>query len=858
SSGSYDRAPAASHNRLADYRDRSSERYQGSPRELLSDREREAISSRDPNIRRLENSTSNRAINAGEHGKIWNQRKGQEKNMTYSVRTGLRTPLSTSSGRRIMKPGQQAMMELLGDMAHHRILLYQVEAKLQRTKRELSQSNTKPTEFASVEDLKRREVQRCEDEKTKQEQRLAQIYKKLQANFDSLVKQLQQQQPPATSDRQHETPSPVKKIQGSISELEPRLAELQKEITTWMETHVQRELQKLKESDNNEIQYLQSNLDEEKQKTQLLASKLEEGQRQNRLLEERLSRLEQKLVGIDSKIGVQLSTEVDEKLNRKISNMDEKWNKKISNVDEKLNKKISNMDEKLSKKMSSDDEKFSKIQQLQESSDDHTTQLASLKRSASIATKSSTAASNATLEQIKKTVEMQGRNIKFLTTKQDTQMLKLDKLQILTDSNKADVESNGELLKVQDVAVAEQRKKQESFEEEIASVKSMSHDQEEKYKLLDNTVVSLSSTANVLSHAQESLVEDVNSLDSSFKDSKKSHDIQASEMASLEALIQEQQKKSNALERSVAFLQDTTAGWSHLDFKRLSEKVHEFPPATGLKRLLEELPPATDLQRLLKELPPAMDLKRLLKELPPTKDLKQLLTDVPKLKESMSEAMVRSSKTITTVPVSPPAPAPANMTKEIVLQMVNPKVQELGRLLKSDLSRKFTVVAENFGKTIDAANARTSKSEADVMELDKRVSEIDKTLEEGQKEMKETSESLQKAFREQTTEVNSMKGSIAMAFQEVDKTRREAKAGTDDVQFQLTHMTDWAKNFGSKQWHDSVAQQIAAYVPSHLTGQLDSLTTRVSTLESRGNDFEGANKRRKGANGSPLALNGTF
>jgi chromosome segregation ATPase len=775
----------------------------------------------------LDKSTSNRSINAGEHGKIWDQQKGHEKSMAYSVQTGSKTPSSASSGRRILKPGQQAMMELLGDMAHHRIQLHQIEVKLQRTKRELSQSNTRPTEFASVEDLKRREVQRYEDEKTKQEQKLAQIYQKLQTSLDSLVKQLQQQLPSATSDRQHETSSPVEKIQGSISELEPRLAELQKQITSGMESHVQREFKKLKESDNNEIQCLRSSLDEEKQKTRLLASKLKDGQRENQMLEERLSRLEQKLVGIDSKI----STEVDERLN---------------------------------KKMSSIDEEFGKIQQLQKSSDDHATQLASLKRSASIATKSSTAASNttsttasnATFEQLKKTVEIQGRNIKFLTTKQDSQMLKVEKLQILTDSNKVDVESNDDLLKLQDVAVAEQRKKQESLEEEIASLKSMSHDQEERHKLLDKTVVGLSSTAKVLSQGQESLAADVTSLDSYFKDTKKSHDTQASEIASLEALVQEQQKKSDVLEQSVASLQDATAGWSHQEFRRLSEKVHEFPPATGLKRLLEELPPATDLQRLLKELPPAMDLKRLLKELPPTKDLKQLLTDVPKLKVSMSEAMVRSSNTPAPATVS--APAPAHMTKEMVMQMVNPQVRELGKLLKSDLSHKFTVVAENFGKTIDAANARTSKSEADVKELDERVSEIDKTLKESRKAMRETSETLQKGFREHTTEVNSMKGSIALAFQEVDKTRREAKAGTDDVQFQLTHMTDWAKNFGSKQWHDSVAQQIAAYVPAHFTGQLDSLTTRVSTLESRGNDSEGANKRRKGVNGSPLVLNATY
>ncbi|KAI6747551.1 hypothetical protein HG530_015861 [Fusarium avenaceum] len=781
SSGSFDRrddrAPTAYHNRLPDYRDRSSERYHGSPQDLISDRERESISSRDQSTRRpLDKSTSHRSINAGDHGKIWDRQKKHEKSMAYSVQTGSRTPSSASSGRRISKPGQQAMMELLGDLAHHRIQLHQVEAKLHRTKRELSQSNTKPTEFASVEDLKRREVQRYEDEKTKLEQKLAQTYQKLQTSFDSLVKQLQQQLPPATSDRQHETLSPVNNIQGSISELEPRLAELQKQITSGMEIHVQRELKKLKESDDNEIQYLRSSLDEEKQKTRLLASKLEDGQRENQMLEQRLSRLEQKFIGINSKTQVQISTEVDER-----------WNRKMPSIDEK----------------------FSKIQELQKSLDDHTTQLASLKRSASMAAKSSTAASNttsiaasnATVEQLKKTVEMQGRNIKFLTTKQDSQGLKVEKLQILTDSNKVDVESNGDLLKLQDAAVAEQRKQQESLEEEIASLKSLSHDQEERHKLLDKTVAGLSSTVEVLSQGQESLAVDVSSLDSSCKDNKRSHDMHASEIVSLEALIQRQQKKSDVWEQSLASLQDATAGWSHQEFRRLGEKVHEFPPATGLKRLLEELPPATDLQRLLKELPPAMDLKRLLKELPPTKDLKQLLADVPKLKESMSEAM------------------------EMVMQMVNPQIRELGNLLKSDLSQKFTIVAENFGKTIDAANARTSKSEADVKELDERISKIDKTLKQSQKEMRETGESLQKGFKEQTAEVDAMKGSIALAFRELDKTRREAKAGTDDVQFQLTHMTDWAKNFGSKQWHDSVAQQIAA------------------TLESRGNDAEGANKR---------------
>ncbi|KAM0343734.1 hypothetical protein ACHAPU_008325 [Fusarium lateritium] len=826
SSGAFDRRDDRG---PADYRDRSSERYRGSPRELFPDRERETGSSRDQHVKRpSERPSSTRPINAGEHGKGWNLPEGQEKSIADPCQTGPRTPSNIPSGPRASKPAQHAMMELLGDMAHHRILLLHADTKLRRTKSELSQSATRPTEFASVEDIKRKEVQRCEDEKVKQEQKLAAIYQKLQTNFDHLVKQLLQQPPPATTDTPHITPSPTKRIQGSISELEPRLTEFRNEITTLVEGRVQRELEIFKKSDNREVQCLQNNLNEEKQKTQLLAGKLEEGQRKNQLLEERLSQLEQKVDGTNSTIALQISTEVDKKLDTKLSSFDEEFSKSLSSS-------------------------WEKIHQLQKSSEDHTTQLANLKRSASIATKSSTASPNpplaATVENLKKTVDMYGRNNKFMQNKLDPALQKIEKLQILMDSNKVDAENNAELLKTQSAAVAEQGKKQDSLEKDITSMKGRYHDQGKKHKVLDGIVVGLGSNVRGLLQGHESLVADVTTLKTSFRDRERSHDTQASKIDSLEVILGEQQKRGDVQEQRISSLQDAAASWSLQEFRRLTERVQGLPPGTDLKRLLEELPALVGLKKLVAEQPPATELK-------------QLLTDVPKLRKSMSEVMARPSRTPT------PVPRPAPMTRDMVLQMIAHQIAKSDAALRTNLTDKFQAMAKNWGETIDQTNTRTLKSEGDVKKLDERVSEIDKvlkkrqdeaserisgidkSLKESRKEASDTSENLQKAFREQTAEANSVKSSIAMV-------RKEAKAGTDDVQFQLAHLTEWAKNFGSKQWYESVAQQIAAHMPAHFAVQIDSIATRVSTLESRGNDSDVAIKRRKGVNGSPLVMSGT-
>ncbi|KAF5655858.1 hypothetical protein FHETE_11125 [Fusarium heterosporum] len=809
SSGTFDRRDDRG---SVDYRDRSSERYRGSPRELFPDREREAGSSRGQHAKRhSERPSSKRPINAGEHGS--------------------RISSNVPNGPRASKPSQHAIMELLGDMAYHRSQFIHADAKLRKTKSELSQSATRPTEFASVEDIKRKELQRCEDEKKKQESKLVPIYQKLQMNFDSLVKQLLQQPSPVISDTPHITPSPTKRTQGSISELEPRFTELRNEIATLMEGHVQRELEKFRKSDNSEVQGLRNNLNEEKQKTQLLAGKLEEGQRKNQLLEERLNQLEQKIDGIHSTTALRIFTEVDKKLDTKLSSFDDKFSKSLSSTGEE-------------------------IQQLRKSSEDHTTQLANLKHSASIVAKSSTASPNtaitATVEQMKKTVDIQGHTIKFLQNKHDSAVLKIEKLQILTDSNKVDADHNGELLKTQSAVVAEQGKKQDSLEKGIESMNSTYHDQEKKYKELDGIVVGLGSTIRGLSQGHESLLADMTALKSSFRDRKKLEDTQASKIDSLEVIVGEQQKRGDVQEQRVSSLQDAAVGWSLQEFRRLTERVQGLPPTTDLKRLLEELPTLVEMEKLLAEQPPVAELK-------------QLLMDVPKLRKSMSEVMARPSRT----------PTPTPMTRDMVLQMVKHEVVKSEVDLKSGLTEKFQGIAKSWGVLIDKAHTGTSKCEGDVTRLDERVaeidkalrkhqeeasersSEIDKALKESRKEASDTSETLQRLFREQTAEVNSLKGSIAMAFRDVDKARKEAKVGTDDVQFQLAHMTEWAKNFGSKQWHESVAQQIAAYVPAHFAGQLDSIATRVSTLESRGNDSEVVNKRRKGMNGSPLIVGGT-
>ncbi|KAG5767371.1 hypothetical protein H9Q73_014311 [Fusarium xylarioides] len=389
--------------------------------------------------------------------------------------------------------------------------------------------------------------------------------------------------------------------------------------------------------------------------------------------------------------------------------------------------------------------------------------------------------------------------------------------------------------------------------------------------------------------------EDITSLRSSVEQIQ---EIQGS-LKPLTKEVKEQQKKANVLQQSVDALQASAAGWSLQDFQDLKAKVQGYPPAGEIrqllvefpslvdtKRLLAKYPPSGDLERLLKEMPPPGDIKRRLEELPASDELNQLVRDLPKLRESMSEVTARSSKHPT------PTPTPAFMTKDMTLQLITPKMDRLEDALKRRCSEMIQISSGLVAETVDQANARTLKSEEAIQAFDGRVTGLKRSVDENKKEldahvtasrrnadetkklsqqitqlqqsvsenkleMYEMDNDTGKRLEEESTELKSLKGMVAVMTQDVEKVRKDSRTGIDDIQFQLVQMTDWAKNFSSKQWHDSVAQQIAAYVPAQFAGQLDSLATRVSHLETRSHDSpEVSSKRRKGANGSPLVANG--
>jgi BMFP domain-containing protein YqiC len=189
------------------------------------------------------------------------------------------------------------------------------------------------------------------------------------------------------------------------------------------------------------------------------------------------------------------------------------------------------------------------------------------------------------------------------------------------------------------------------------------------------------------------------------------------------------------------------------------------------------------------------------------------------------------------------------MTKEAVAQTVDARIVQLDIATKKEINGLF----DNVAKIIDEIADRTSKS---VTNLDERVSKLDQGLDESKQQTKmtkEVGESLQKRCSEQSSE---LKKAVGVLVEDVEKLRIGTKKQFDDIQFRVNWLDDWTKNLSTRQWHDNVAQHIANYVPAHFNGQLNSLATRVSNLESRGNDSEGASKRRRVANGSPLVMNG--
>ncbi|KAM0553883.1 hypothetical protein ACHAPJ_007229 [Fusarium lateritium] len=909
--------------RPTDYRDRSSDRYHSSRKELFPGRG--SFDREDSSLSRDHEKDGGREVGTS-----------HSKRSTNALHHGSRTSLVTPGKQRGQKFDYQAIAELFGDMAYHRTQFVHAESRLRRTKNELNQSTTRPTEFASVDELKRRELQTCENDKTKHEQKLGQIYQKLQAAFDLFAKQLLQQQQPTSPDDQQGTPSPQKQSSGSVAGLEVRLMELQKSTTTWMEHHLNSELAKFKDSisdrDNTEVQILRESLDNER--------------KENRLWEEKFEQFERKLDAVHSTIRVRVAAEFNEKAKSLLNN--EEIIKQLQKITEDHEQQLADLkrDASASANNTTESDQFKNImammKQLQKSAEDHEQQLADLKRNASADNnttesdqfrntmammkqlqktaedhtqqfadlkRDASAPANNTTESdelknitammkrlqktaedhtqqlaglkrdasgsakpstaedslLRSTVEMQGRKIGFLQTQLDPVLLKVQELKQTSESSSKDAKALKVILDRQSVVIGEHGQKQDSLGKDIASLRTTSKDQAKKHSVLDDVVSGLTSTLEANSKKHESLAADVASLNASTTAGQETQKTHTTELRSLGSRVEEQRKKSDALEQKVASLKTEITGWSLQDLKELAERIQEYPPATDLKRLLTELPPSQDLRQLLLDLPPSKelrqllvdlplgrDLKQVMADLPPSKDLKGLVTDLPKLRELTSGSNKRSSQTRTPTPT----PTPAPMTKEMVMQTVESKISEMDKELRDELRQRFSNVAEHFGKLIDEGRKSAADTRIDVTNLMEHVADVEMESGEVKKEMGVVSESLHKRCSEQATEFNALKGAVAMIAVDIDKARKESKAGTDDVQFQISHLTEWAKNFGSKQWHDSVAQQIAAYVPAHFNGQLDSLNTRVSNLESRGTDSDGANKRRKGVNGSPLVVNG--
>ncbi|KAF4335601.1 hypothetical protein FBEOM_10546 [Fusarium beomiforme] len=453
--------------------------------------------------------------------------------------------------------------------------------------------------------------------------------------------------------------------------------------------------------------------------------------------------------------------------------------------------------------------------------------------------------------------------------------------------------------------------KQKSLEKDISLLRSTSQNQGEKQRTMDSVVSGLNSVVERHSQNGESLAEEIASLRSSVELRLGSQDKQLSALTPLKSQSKEQEKKINVLQQTVDALQTSTADWSLQNFKSLEARVQEFPPSGeikhllvefpslldakhliaeypppgDIKRMLEKMPPPEEIKHLLDEYPPPADIQRLLEEIPPSKELNQLVKDVPKLRESMSEVSARSSLPST------PTITSASMAKE-VKQIFEPKIQKTEELLKAFCKRMILTCCGKLEKDLEQVSIGTSKSEEAVRALDAHFTSLKQNVDENKKEFDAHAKTLQRSvddnkkelskrivslderhnetrvelndmhndlvscLEKQTTELKSAKAMVAVMYQDIEKVSKDSKTGVDDVQFQLVQLTDWTKNFSTKGWYETVAQQITAHVPGQFVAQVDGLATRISHLEARVNDSsEVSNKRRKAANGSPVVVN---
>ncbi|KAF5622545.1 hypothetical protein F52700_10517 [Fusarium sp. NRRL 52700] len=836
----------------------------------------------------LERSSFRRSTNAGDRGSI---------------------STATAEPRAMKLEGLPLVIDLLGNAASLRMQHNQADSKLKKTMADWKRSTTKNSDYPSVDEMQRQAVQKIENEKNNLKQKIKELHPTLYETFDSLLKQYVQDQASIGPKTQEGVDSLPTKVQGSSTELQPHPLEPHQPTKAWMEDCLQTELNKFKNSlpvaqgpDNSEIQKLVDSLENEKKKTRLLENKVEEGRQQHQLLEKKLSRLEQKLDGVSTTMEARIAAE---KGPPATSTSSFEYNQLKTTVE--MQGRTINFIES-----HSDPTKLQKLQQETENLADRLAR--GIKSVKSLH------------EQNSALIEKQGENdissLQTTSRNQDVKQKSLEKdmslLRSTSDNQGAKQTSlEKEILSLQKTSESHGAK-QMTFEKDISLLQCTCQSQGEQQKIIDDVISGIKSAVESLSQQGGSLAEDIASLRSSveqIQEAQGSQEARQSTLPSLKPLtkeVKEQQKKANVLQQSVDALQANAAAWSLQDFQDLKATVQGYPPAGEIrqliaefpslfetKRLLARYPPSGDLEQLLKEMPPAGDIRRLLDEcpsvadikrrleqLPPSDELNQLVKDLPKLRESMSEVTARSSKHPT------PTPTSTFMTKDMTLQLITPKMDRLEDALKRRCSEMIHISSGLVAETVEQANARTLKSEKAIQALDVRVTGLERSVDDNKKEfdahvttlkrntdenrklsqqitelrqsvsenkleMYEMDNDAGKRLEEESTELKSLKGMVAVMARDVEKVRKDSRTGIDDIQFQLVQMTDWAKNFSSKQWHDSVAQQIAACVPAQFAGQLDSLATRVSHLETRSHDSpEVSSKRRKGANGSPLVVNG--
>ncbi|RTE69382.1 hypothetical protein BHE90_016233 [Fusarium euwallaceae] len=737
--------------RDVDYRDRTSDRFHRSPLEPSSRRgsyERdESTRSRD---RDRDRDSERDAKTAHEYSVISPVERSLSRNSSNAFDQGSRTPSSAAGGtlgQRMHSSDAKPLAELLTESVHCRMQLHRVETRLKQVRTDLGRAPARPAEFASVDEVLRKEVQSIEISRAKYKQQTEKADHKLQSALDAYLRKPQVASP-------NSQPGAQSPQVGPFPNLDNRLMELQKSTSTLFNTQLSTEIGKVKESiktqneiSGSEVRDLKKNLDEEKRK--------------NQLLEERLDRLERKLEGINTGQSI-----------------------RITAIDEKFEKRISSDEEALQKHRELTENQFRQLADLGPS-----TSATATKADISDQVKAAVTEQDGKISALQSQLEPVLESIKQLEDKSESQS---SQYFATKDANEvvAKVEKLKQMLEDQATIAGEYQQKQNSLAEDFSSLQSTVKEQGEKQESLDAITSSQGST------------------------------------------IKEQGEKQESLAADVASLRTITSEW----------------PSEELRQLLAELPPAKDLRGLVEDPPVPKDLKRLIEEMPPVEDLRKLVAEFPKIRESQARAS----------PVSSATPG----ANDKILQILETKVSQAEGILRKAFFEKLGDLANGFGQVIDGERNRVEGLEAGIKKLDERVSTLeqaakpDESGESNKRGVEELSGRLDKKYQEQAAEINAIRANIAGLGRELETVRGTSKGGLDDVQMQLTHLSDWANNLSTKNWYREVVQQIQAHVPTHVHGQLENISSRVEAIEKRFNDPEGSNKKRKVTNGNPVVING--